>query len=56
LIVKDEELARQLVEVGNKGTGETLKREEFIARKLQAEENKKSKKNQQQYVCEKISC
>ena len=38
-----------MVEVGNRGTGETIKREEFIARKLAAEANKQSKKNQQQY-------
>lgn len=31
--VQDEELARQLVELGYRGSGETLKREEFEARK-----------------------
>ena len=31
--LEDEELARQLVELGYRGNGETLKREEFEARK-----------------------
>lgn len=47
---KDEELARQLVELGYRGSGEVLKREEFEARKLAAEASKQSKKNQQQWV------
>lgn len=41
-------MARQLVELGYRGSGEVLKREEFEARKLAAEANKQSKKNQQQ--------
>jgi hypothetical protein len=41
-------LARQLVELGYRGSGEVLKREEFEARKLAAEASKQSKKNQQQ--------
>ena len=48
--LEDEELARQLVELGYRGSGEVLKREEFEARKLAAEANKQSKKNQQQWV------
>eukprot|EP00033_Pygsuia_biforma_P001336 GCRY01001514.1.p1 GENE.GCRY01001514.1~~GCRY01001514.1.p1 ORF type:complete len:239 (+),score=23.95 GCRY01001514.1:192-908(+) len=35
--LEDEDLARQLVELGYRGSGETLKREEFEARKQQAE-------------------
>ncbi len=46
--LEDEELARQLVELGYRGSGEVLKREEFEARKLAAEASKQSKKNQQQ--------
>jgi hypothetical protein len=42
-------LARQLVELGYRGSGEVLKREEFESRKLAAEVNKLSKKSQQQY-------
>ena len=38
--LEDEELARQLVELGYRGNGETLKREEFEARK-KAEREKK---------------
>lgn len=37
-MVQDEELARQLVELGFRGNGEVLKREEFEARKRAAEE------------------
>eukprot|EP00961_Rhodomonas_salina_P275694 3724785-Rhodomonas_salina.1 len=39
----DQDLARQLVELGYRGSGETLKREEFEARKKAAEEAKASK-------------
>ena len=35
---QDEDLARQLVELGYRGSGETLKREEFAARKKQERE------------------
>jgi hypothetical protein len=38
------------VELGYRGSGEVLKREEFEARKLAAEASKLSKKGQQQYV------
>ena len=31
--LEDEDLARQLVELGYRGSGDTLKREEFEARK-----------------------
>ncbi len=40
--LQDEELARQLVELGYHGTGETLKRAQFDKKK--AEEQKKDKK------------
>jgi len=43
----DEELARQLVELGYRGSGEVLKREEFEARKAAAEASRLSKKSQQ---------
>ena len=36
--LEDEDLARQLVELGYRGSGETLKREEFAARKKQERE------------------
>jgi hypothetical protein len=38
LIVQDEELARQLVELGYRGSGEVIKREEFYTRKAAAEQ------------------
>jgi len=41
--LEDEELARQLVELGYRGSGETLKRDEFEGRKKAAEEAKLSK-------------
>ena len=42
--LEDEELARQLVELGYRGNGETLKREEFEARKkLNGKNSQKSK-------------
>ncbi|KAG9396281.1 Protein of unknown function DUF4464 [Carpediemonas membranifera] len=33
----DQDMARQLVELGYRGNGDTLKREEFEARKAEAE-------------------
>jgi len=45
--LEDEELARQLVELGYRGSGEVLKREEFLARKKAAEANRVQKRNQQ---------
>jgi hypothetical protein len=43
--LKDEDLARQLVELGYHGTGETLKREEFDARKKAERERHTQKTN-----------
>ncbi|XP_071491916.1 cilia- and flagella-associated protein 299-like [Diadema antillarum] len=45
--LEDEELARQLVELGYRGSGEVLKREEFEARKQAAEASRLSKRSQQ---------
>lgn len=42
--LEDEELARQLVELGYRGSGEVIKREEFEARKLAAESIRVSKR------------
>ncbi|XP_071808496.1 cilia- and flagella-associated protein 299-like [Asterias amurensis] len=47
LYLEDEELARQLVELGYRGSGEVLKREEFEARKQAAEASRLSKRSQQ---------
>lgn len=43
--LQDEDLARQLVELGYRGSGETLKREEFAARKKQEREKHLQKEN-----------
>jgi hypothetical protein len=43
--LQDEELARQLVELGYRGSGEALKREEFEARKREIEEAKSKANN-----------
>eukprot|EP00947_MAST-08B_sp_MAST-8B-sp1_P002598 g2598.t1 len=43
--LEDEDLARQLVELGYRGSGETLKREEFEARKKAAREKNSKKQN-----------
>ena len=48
--LEDEELARQLVELGYRGSGEVLKREEFEAKKAALEAAKLSKPSQQQQV------
>ncbi|XP_054845533.1 cilia- and flagella-associated protein 299 [Eublepharis macularius] len=45
--LENEEMARQLVELGFRGSGEVLKREEFIARKLAAEASRFSERHQQ---------
>jgi len=45
--LEDEELARQLVELGYRGSGEVLKREEFEAKKAALEAAKLSKRTQQ---------
>eukprot|EP01137_Pigoraptor_chileana_P006288 Opistho-2@50461 len=44
--LEDEELARQLVELGYRGSGEVLKREEFDARRKAAENARLSKRSQ----------
>ncbi|XP_062521464.1 cilia- and flagella-associated protein 299-like [Corticium candelabrum] len=44
--LEDEELARQLVELGYRGSGEVLRREEFQARKEAAEASRLSKRSQ----------
>ena len=41
--LEDEDLARQLVELGYRGSGETLRREEFMARKKAAEQARMNK-------------
>ena len=41
--LEDEDLARQLVELGYRGSGETLKREEFEARKKAVEQARQNK-------------
>ena len=46
---QDEELARQLVELGYRGSGEVLKREDFEARKLAAAASKQARGDQQKY-------
>ncbi|KAJ3343485.1 hypothetical protein HDU93_008144 [Gonapodya sp. JEL0774] len=43
--LEDKELARQLVELGYRGSGEPLKREEFESRKKAAESFRLSKRN-----------
>ncbi|CAG5121589.1 unnamed protein product [Candidula unifasciata] len=45
--LEDQELARQLVELGYRGSGEVLKREEFEARKRAAEASRLAQNNQQ---------
>ncbi|XP_033016709.1 cilia- and flagella-associated protein 299 isoform X1 [Lacerta agilis] len=45
--LENEEMARQLVELGFRGSGEVLKREDFIARKLAAEASRLSERQQQ---------
>jgi len=44
--LEDEELARQLVELGYRGSGEVLKREDFAAKKQHAEASRLSKRSQ----------
>lgn len=43
-------MARQLVELGYRGSGEVLKREEFEARKQQAEASRLAQRNKTKYV------
>ncbi|XP_003382446.1 PREDICTED: uncharacterized protein C4orf22 homolog [Amphimedon queenslandica] len=44
--LEDEELARQLVELGYRGSGEVIKREEFETRKIAAAASKLSRRDQ----------
>ncbi|XP_041956003.1 cilia- and flagella-associated protein 299 isoform X2 [Alosa sapidissima] len=44
--LEDEELARHLVELGYRGSGEVLKREEFETRKAAAEASRLNKRSQ----------
>uniref|UniRef100_A0A4W3HHL0 Cilia- and flagella-associated protein 299 n=1 Tax=Callorhinchus milii TaxID=7868 RepID=A0A4W3HHL0_CALMI len=48
--LEDEELARQLVELGYRGTGEVLKREEFEMRKTAAEASRIAKSSQKKIL------
>jgi len=48
--LEDEELARQLVELGFRGTGEVIKREEFEARKRAAEEARSAQRAKEEMV------
>ncbi|XP_066431013.1 cilia- and flagella-associated protein 299 [Eleutherodactylus coqui] len=48
--LEDDELARQLVELGYRGSGEVLKREEFEARKAAAEASRLSQRTQQKIL------
>ncbi|XP_020658829.3 cilia- and flagella-associated protein 299 [Pogona vitticeps] len=45
--LENEDMARQLVELGFRGSGEVLKREDFIARKAAAEASRLSERHQQ---------
>ncbi|CAI8017602.1 Cilia- and flagella-associated protein 299 [Geodia barretti] len=49
--LEDEELARQLVELGYRGSGEVLKREDFEARKLAAAASRQARGDQQNVLC-----
>ena len=46
-MIQDEELARQLVELGYRGSGEVLKREEFEAKKQAAAASTLARRDQQ---------
>lgn len=48
--LEDEELARQLVELGVRGTGEVIKREEFEARKAAAEQSRSAQRAKEDVV------
>ncbi|KAE8631495.1 hypothetical protein XENTR_v10001212 [Xenopus tropicalis] len=50
LYLEDEELARQLVELGYRGSGEVLKRDEFEAKKVAAEASRLSQRIQQKIL------
>merc|ERR1712189_163241 len=49
--LEDEELGRQLVELGYRGNGELLKRSEFEAKKAEIEALRLSKRSQQKTLC-----
>ncbi|KAL5505142.1 hypothetical protein EMCRGX_G006527 [Ephydatia muelleri] len=49
--LEDEELARQLVELGYRGSGEVLKREEFEQRKQAASASKVARHDQESELC-----
>ena len=49
--LEDEELARQLVELGYRGSGEVIKRDEFEARKEAAALSKLSSRDQKTELC-----
>ena len=49
--LEDEELGRQLVELGYRGNGELLKRSEFEAKKAELEALRLSKRSQQKQLC-----
>ncbi|KAI3379001.1 hypothetical protein SNEBB_008820 [Seison nebaliae] len=49
--LEDEELARQLVELGYRGSGEVLRREEFDARKAAIEALKQNKQAEKKVLC-----
>lgn len=49
--LEDEELARQLVELGYRGSGEVIKREEFENRKEVAAASKLSRRDQKKELC-----
>nr|XP_003226940.1 PREDICTED: uncharacterized protein C4orf22 homolog isoform X1 [Anolis carolinensis] len=48
--LENEEMARQLVELGFRGSGEVLKREDFEARKAAAEASRLSERHQQKIL------
>ena len=49
--LEDEELGRQLVELGYRGNGELLKRAEFEAKKAELEAARLAKRSQQKTLC-----
>ncbi|XP_064383090.1 cilia- and flagella-associated protein 299-like isoform X3 [Halichondria panicea] len=49
--LEDEELARQLVELGYRGSGEVLKREDFELRKEAAAASKLARRDQLRVLC-----
>jgi hypothetical protein len=49
--MQNEDLARQLVELGQRGNGDTMTREEFELRKREIDEQKFATLNKQPKVC-----